>query len=278
MGILNVTPDSFSDGSLFFDREEAVKHGLQLVEEGADIIDIGGESSRPGADPIAADEELRRVIPVVSELREKSDALLSIDTTKAEVAHKALEAGADIINDISSFRFDAEMLPLACEKKVPAIIMHMLGMPKSMQNNPTYENLWEEIKAFFRERFTALLEAGMASEKIILDPGIGFGKRFEDNLCLIRDLKVMEVFDRPILVGLSRKAFIGRILNATPQNRIEGSLAAAVLSISNGAHILRVHDVASTRKAMRVAEAILNDTEYQDNCHLGTEKKQPYVC
>jgi dihydropteroate synthase len=278
MGILNVTPDSFSDGNLFYSRESAIAQGLRLSAEGADIIDIGGESSRPGSDPIPAGEELRRVIPIVSELREKTETLLSIDTTKAEVAQKALEAGADIINDISAFRSDPEMLPLACEKNVPAIFMHMRGVPKSMQDNPVYDNFWEEIKAFFSERIATALDSGMEREKIILDPGIGFGKNFENNLSLIRDLKLLDIFDRPILAGLSRKSFIGRILNDPPQDRIEGSLAGAVLSVNNGAHILRVHDVAATRKAVLVTEAILNGNGYQDSMNYGQEKKQPHVC
>lgn len=278
MGILNVTPDSFSDGDLFYSREAAVAQGLRLSAEGADIIDIGGESSRPGSDPIPAGEEIRRVIPVVSELREKTETLLSVDTTKAEVARRALEAGADIINDISAFRFDPEMLPLACEKNVPSIFMHMRGVPKSMQDNPVYDNFWEEIKAFFSERIAAALDSGMEREKIILDPGIGFGKTFENNLSLIRDLKLLDIFDRPILAGLSRKSFIGRILDAPPQDRMEGSLAGAVLSVNNGAHILRVHDVAATRKAVLVTEAILNGNGHQDSMNSGQEKKQPYVC
>lgn len=278
MGVLNVTPDSFSDGNLFYGREAAVEHGIRLAAEGADIIDIGGESSRPGSDPISAQEELMRVVPVVSELKEKTDSLLSIDTTKAEVARRALEAGADIINDISAFRFDPEMLPLACEKKVPSILMHMLGTPKSMQDNPSYKNLWKEINAFFSGRITAALESGLEREKIILDPGVGFGKNLEDNLSLIRDLKNLEIFGRPILIGLSRKSFIGKILAAPPQDRLEGSLAGAVLSVCNGAHILRVHDVAATRKAVFVAEAILNGKRSQKTSNTEMEKKQPYVC
>jgi dihydropteroate synthase len=278
MGILNVTPDSFSDGNLFSYREDAVRHGLKLSNEGADIIDVGGESSRPGSDPVPLEEELRRVIPVISELREKTDTLLSIDTTKAEVARRAIESGVDIINDISAFRFDPEMLPLAAGSKVPAVLMHMKGKPKSMQNNPTYKNLWEEILGFFSERLSAAIDAGMEREKIILDPGIGFGKNFKDNLSLIRNLSRLNIFDRPLLVGLSRKSFIGKILDSPPQERLEGSLASAVLSIINGAHILRVHDVASTRKAVRVAETILNGEEHKDFIRSGLEKKQPYVC
>jgi len=278
MGILNVTPDSFSDGNLYIGRKAAVEHGLRLAEEGADIIDIGGESSRPGSDPIPAGEELERVIPVISEIRSKTDKLLSIDTTKAEVASSALAAGADIINDISARRFDPEMLPLASEKRAPVIMMHMLGTPKSMQNNPVYENLWKEIRDFFSERLTTAIGAGLAREKIILDPGIGFGKNFEDNLDLIRNLSLLDIFDRPILAGLSRKTFLGRILKTAPNDRLEGSLAGAIMSINNGAHILRVHDVASTRKAVLVAEAIMNEDENRDFPNPKEVKKQPYVC
>lgn len=265
MGILNVTPDSFSDGNLYFDRDRAISHGLRLISEGADIIDIGGESSRPGSDPIPARDELIRILPVVSELREKSDVLLSIDTTKAEVAEKALHAGADIINDISSLRFDLEMLPLVAEKQVPVILMHMKGIPKTMQDNPVYEDLLGEVKSFLEGQMKTAIASGVSQNKIILDPGIGFGKRFEDNLSLIRNLDFMEELGRPVVVGLSRKSFIGTILNEPPQGRLEGSLSAAVLSVSKGAHILRTHDVAATKKAVRVAESILNGkSHYKD--------------
>ena len=259
MGILNVTPDSFSDGNLYFDRDKAVKHGLDLVREGADILDIGAESSRPGSDPIPVHEELDRILPVISKLREDTDTLLSVDTTKAEVARRALDAGADIINDISSLRFDPDMLPLASERGTPVILMHLKGNPKTMQDNPSYEDLLEEIKTFFQERIDTAVSSGIKREKIILDPGIGFGKKFEDNLNLIRNLHYFNNLERPILVGHSRKSFIGKIVDLPPQDRLEGSLSAAVLSVSQGAHLLRVHDVAATKKAILVADAILYD-------------------
>jgi dihydropteroate synthase len=277
MGVLNVTPDSFSDGNLYFDRDKAVKHGLDLVKEGADILDVGGESSRPGSDPIPVEEELHRILPVISELRENSDIILSVDTTKAEVAHRALDAGANIINDISSLQFDAEMLPLAAEREAPVILMHMKGNPKTMQENPFYENLLADVNSFFQERIDMAVSSGIKREKIILDPGIGFGKKFSDNLNLIRNLRIFEELGRPLLVGLSRKSFIGKIVGQPTQDRLEGSLSAAVLSVSHGAHLIRVHDVAATKKAILVADAILNEKEWNNTSISETGKNQRYV-
>ena len=278
MGILNVTPDSFSDGNLFLEREKAVQHGLRLCSEGADIVDIGGESTRPGSEPIPADEELNRILPVISELKEKTDTLISVDTSKAEVAEKALEAGADLINDISSLRFDPEMLPLVAERQVPVILMHMLGSPKTMQDNPSYGDLLWEVKSFLQERIETAVRSGVKREKIILDPGIGFGKRFEDNLNLIKNLDFLLDLKRPVLIGISRKSFIGTILDSPPQDRLEGSLSAAVLSIAKGAHILRSHDVAATKRAARVADFILNGNGLAESRPEHQEKKQPHVC
>jgi len=277
MGILNVTPDSFSDGNLYFDRDKAVKHGLDLVKKGADILDVGGESSRPGSDPIPVEEELRRILPVISELRENSDILLSVDTTKAEVARRALDAGADIINDISSLQFDADMLPLAAEREAPVILMHMKGDPKTMQENPFYENLLAEVKSFFQERIDMAVSSGIKREKILIDPGIGFGKNFSDNLSLIRNLRYFKDLGRPLLVGLSRKSFIGKIVDQPPQDRLEGSLSAVVLSVSHGAHLVRVHDVAATKKAILVADAILNEKELDKTSISEIGKNQHYV-
>lgn len=275
MGVLNVTPDSFSDGGLYFNKEKAVEHGLELVAEGADIVDVGGESTRPGSDQIPAMEELRRLIPVISALREKTDVLISVDTTKSEVAEAALEAGADIINDISSFRNDPKMASLAAQKDVPVIIMHMKGTPKTMQLNPSYTNLLAEVMSFLKEKIDAAVASGIKKEKIIIDPGIGFGKRYEDNLTLINNLFFLKELERPILIGPSRKSFIGKILHVLPQERIEGTIASSILSIVRGAHILRVHDVAPVKKAILVAEAILN----KNLCpHLSREKKESYVC
>ena len=277
MGILNVTPDSFSDGNLYFDREKAVKHGLDLVKEGADILDVGGESSRPGSDRVPVEEELRRILPVISELRENTDTILSVDTTKADVARRALDAGADMINDISSFQFDPDMLPLAAERETPVILMHMKGNPKTMQDNPSYENLLAEVNSFFQERIDMAVSSGIKREKIIIDPGIGFGKKFRDNLSLIRNLRYFEELERPLIVGLSRKSVIGKIVGQPSQDRLEGSLSAAVLSVSQGAHMLRVHDVAATKKAILVADAILNETELDETATCEIGKNQRYV-
>ncbi|NQT79376.1 MAG: dihydropteroate synthase [Candidatus Aminicenantes bacterium] len=278
MGVINVTPDSFSDGGLYLDREKAVERGLELAEEGSDIIDIGGESTRPGSEPIPLDEELRRVIPVISELRKRIDTLISIDTTKSKVANAALDAGADIINDISSFQSDPNMFPLAAQKGAPIILMHIKGIPKTMQANPYYENVLVEVKSFLEERFTTAIASGIKKEKIIIDPGIGFGKRLQDNLALINNLQILEDLDRPILIGVSRKSFIGKILNTSPQERLEGTIASAVLSIVHGANILRVHDVASVKRAVLVAEAILNEDQSVGSPEESKEKKRTYVC
>lgn len=278
MGVINVTPDSFSDGGLYFEKDKAVERGLELAEEGSDIIDIGGESTRPGSEPIPQEEELRRVIPVISALRKRTNTLISIDTTKSEVALAALDAGADIINDISSFRSDPNMLPVAAQKDAPVILMHMKGTPKTMQVNPFYENVLHEVKSFLKERLNSALAYGIKKEKIIIDPGIGFGKRFKDNLTLINNLHFLKDLDRPILVGVSRKSFIGKILGLSPQERMEGTIASAVLSIVHGAHILRVHDVASIKKSVLVAETILNEDQLPGSLGNSREKKSSYVC
>ena len=259
MGILNVTPDSFSDGGLFYEPEQAVVQGLKLIEQGADILDIGGESSRPGSDPVSVEEEKDRVLPVLEKIRRLSpDALISVDTTKAEVARAALDAGADIINDISAGRFDTELLTLAAERGAPIILMHMLGTPKTMQDDPHYENLLEDIKAFFEERIATAVALGVKRDNIILDPGIGFGKRHGDNLSLLKNLKFLDDLQQPVLVGVSRKSFLGRILHAPPDERLEGTIASALISVLHGAHILRVHEVASVLKAIKVTEAIMH--------------------
>lgn len=259
IGVVNVTPDSFYDGSLYQEPEKAIDHGLGLLAEGADIIDIGGESSRPGSDPVAAEEELHRVIPVISGLRKTTKALISVDTTKFEVAQAALDHGADIINDISSFSLDPRLLSLAAQYHAGFILMHMQGNPKTMQIHPFYEDVLKEIRLFLAEKIEIGLAYGLKKENIIIDPGIGFGKRTEDNLRLLNRLDFFEELDRPILVGISRKSFIGKILNAPPQERLEGSIAAAVVSILRGASLLRVHDVKAVKRAALVAEAIIND-------------------
>lgn len=278
MGIINVTPDSFSDGGLYFNKEKAVDRGLELAEEGADIIDIGGESTRPGSDFISTEEELMRTVPVISALRKKTDVLISVDTTKSEVAEAALDKGADIINDISSFRFDPKMLSLAAQKDIPVILMHMKGTPKNMQLNPFYEDLLAEIRGFLEERIATAQAYGIKKEKIIIDPGIGFGKSLKDNLVLIKSLKFLEPIDRPILIGISRKSFIGKILSLPPQERTEGTIASAVLSIINGAHILRVHDVEAVKRAVLVIEAIIDESMHPFSFSDNEEKKSSYVC
>jgi dihydropteroate synthase len=274
MGVLNVTPDSFSDGGLFLDPEKAAQRGFELASEGADIIDIGGESTRPGSEPISAQEELNRVIPVISALKEKTDALISIDTTKSEVAAYALEAGADIINDVSAFRFDRRMASLAAEKDAPVVLMHMKGTPQTMQISPHYEDVLGEIKSFLREKIDEAQAHGIKKGKIIIDPGIGFGKRFEDNLTLINHLDFFADLDAPLLVGISRKSYIGKILAASPQDRLEGTIGSAIVSIIRGAHILRVHDVKAVKRAVLVAEAILNE-KHSTNSSL--ERQNNYV-
>lgn len=258
MGVVNITPDSFYDGGLYFDKEKAVQRGLELAAVGADIIDIGGESSRPGSKPISKEEEMRRVLPVISALKKQTRALISVDTTKSEVAEAALAEGADILNDISAGRFDSKMIPLAAQREVPLVLMHMKGTPQTMQINPYYQNLHQEVKEFLKERIKSAESFGLTREKIIIDPGIGFGKRFEDNLSLINNLSFLEELGCPLLVGVSRKSFIGRILNLPPSERLEGTIAASILSLINGAHILRVHDVGPVKRAVMVTEAILN--------------------
>ena len=277
MGVLNITPDSFSDGGLYFNQEKAIARALELAEEGADIIDVGGESSRPGSDPIPENEELRRVIPVISELKKKTRTLISIDTTKAGVAEAALGAGADIVNDISGLQFDSRMASLIAQKDIPAVLMHMKGSPKDMQDNPHYNDVVGEVKAFLRDRIRAAQSCGIKKEKIIIDPGIGFGKRFEDNLALINRLQELADLNQPLLIGVSRKSFIGRILNLPPQERVEGTIASAILSILHGAHILRVHDLKAVKRAILVTEAIADDGSTSPSGE-SLEEKINYVC
>jgi dihydropteroate synthase len=274
IGVVNVTPDSFSDGGLYLEPEKAVDHGLSLLAEGADIIDIGGESSRPGSDPVSAEEEIRRVIPVIAGLRKASQALISVDTMKFEVAEAALDQGADIINDISSVSLDTRLLSLAGRNDAGFILMHMQGNPKTMQVHPFYTDVLKEIRSFLAEKIEIALAYGLKKENIIIDPGIGFGKRLEDNLVLINKLDFFEALERPILVGVSRKSFIGKVLNAPPQDRLEGSIAAAVVSILRGASLLRVHDVKAVKRAALVAEAILNDDPEKP---FGEENNNRYV-
>jgi dihydropteroate synthase len=257
MGILNVTPDSFSDGGSFMKADAAVEHAISMIEEGADIIDIGGESTRPGSDTIPVSEELERVIPVIEKLSDMSGVPISIDTYKADVAQKAIDAGASIVNDISGLRFDPEMPGVVSGNEVPVVLMHIKGTPKNMQANPIYGNLIEEIIEYLEESMTIAEKEGINEDKIIVDPGIGFGKTFEDNLEIINRLSEFKRLGKPILIGTSRKAFIGKILGDAPVgDRIEGTAAAVAISIMHGANIVRVHDVAEMKRVARVSDAI----------------------
>jgi len=258
VGVVNVTPDSFFDGGLYFEPARAIERALALAAEGADIIDIGGESSRPGSSPISAKEEKSRILPVVEVLKQKNGILVSVDTTKAEVAEAALAAGADIINDISAGRFDPRMLPLAAESGAALILMHMKGTPRTMQVAPHYDDLLGEVKAFLRERLEAAESCGVPRENLLLDPGIGFGKKLEHNLALLNNLGALADLERPLVVGISRKSFIGKILKLEAPERLEGTIAAAVVSLLRGASLLRVHDLQAVKRAIAVAEAILS--------------------
>jgi dihydropteroate synthase len=257
MGALNATPDSFSDGGKFYMWDAAVARAREIISEGADILDIGGESSRPGSDPVTEEEESERVIPVIKSVRQFSDIPISVDTTKASIAAKALAAGADIINDISAARFDKEMIPTVVRYGAPIILMHMLGRPKTMQVNPHYDNCVEEIKRFLKERVKYCESRGISGEKIIVDPGIGFGKRLKDNLAIINHIGEFKKLGCPVLLGLSRKSFIGMLGGSQePDKRLGGSIAAAIMAIRNGADIIRAHDVAATIEAIKVLMAI----------------------
>jgi dihydropteroate synthase len=257
MGIVNVTPDSFSDGGAFLDPEAAVAHGLRLAAEGADLLDVGGESTRPGAQPVPEEEELRRVVPVVRELAARAGVPVSIDTTKAAVAEAALGAGATMVNDISALRFDPRLGEVAARAGAALVIMHMQGAPNTMQQAPHYDDLLGEVVAELAAGVARAAAAGVGQERILVDPGIGFGKALEHNLELLDRLDALTVLGRPILVGPSRKAFIGRILDLPASDRIEGTIAACCLAASRGAHLVRVHDVGAVRRALRVCDAIL---------------------
>lgn len=263
MGILNVTPDSFSDGGRHSTERTALKHALGMVEEGADIIDIGGESTRPGASELSVEEELRRVIPVLKLLRSESDIPVSIDTRHAAVARMALDTGADMINDVSALRHDPNMAGVIRQADVPVVLMHMKGNPGNMQHSPVYNNVVKEVKHFFMERITYARAHGLS--RFILDPGIGFGKTVSHNLTLLRELRFFSDLEAPILVGLSRKSFIGALSGAGVNERLPGSIAGNVIAFLNGAGILRVHDIAATRQALNVAVAIVAGKEGGDD-------------
>ena len=254
VGILNITPDSFSDGGLFFDKEKAIAHAKEMIQEGADIIDIGGESTKPGSDPVSEEEELKRVKPIIERLRKETAVPVSIDTYKPRVAEECLKLGVRIVNDVTGLR-NEEMIKVVARYKAPVVIMHMKGEPKSMQENPTYTDVVQEIKEFFEERIQAAREAGI--QDIILDPGIGFGKTVEHNLQILKRLGEFKELGYPILVGTSRKSFIGKLNDGVPvEQRLEGSLASMVIAIMSGATMVRVHDVKPAKRAIQIADAI----------------------
>jgi len=257
MGILNVTPDSFSDGGLFNHPESAIAQAHYLVKAGADILDVGGESTRPGAAEISLEEELNRVVPAIEAIRRELSVPISVDTTKAAIARASVLAGADIVNDISGATFDSQMLPTVAELGVPIVLMHMRGTPQTMQKMTDYEDLIGEIYQFLQKRVEAAIASGIDKSRIILDPGIGFAKTYDQNLEILRRLSEFSSLDCPILVGVSRKSFIGRIVNQTaPQGRIWGTAGACAGAIASGADILRVHDVQEMRDVCLVADAI----------------------
>jgi len=256
MGVVNVTPDSFSDGGLYLDPEAAVAHGRELAAAGAEILDVGGESTRPGAEPVGAGEELRRIVPVVEGLRGLG-CEISVDTSKAPVAAAGLEAGAGIVNDVTALRGDREMAALCAERGATVVLMHMLGEPRTMQADPRYTDVVAEVKDFLTERLEASVAAGIPEEDVWLDPGIGFGKTPAHNMELLRRLGELRELGRPLVVGTSRKSFIGRVDGSGPGERLGGTIASSVLAAAEGAEVLRVHDVAEVRQALAVTAAVL---------------------
>jgi len=258
MGIVNVTPDSFSDGGKFYSHQAAIDHALELIAQGAEILDIGGESTRPGAELVSEAEELRRVIPVIEKLAADTRVPLSIDTMKPAVARTALAAGASIVNDVAAARNDRDMWQAVSEYQAGYIVMHAQGSPADMQQNPAYHDVAREVGEFFSERLIALLnESAIASEQVVLDPGIGFGKNLDHNLQLLASLRSFTKWRRPLLLGVSRKSFIEKLTGAKLNERLPASLACATLAVKSGANIIRAHDVAETVQAVRMAEAIL---------------------
>ena len=256
MGILNVTPDSFSDGGLFLDKEKAISQGLRMAEEGADIIDVGGESTRPGSKPLELGEELRRVIPVIESLAKGIDVPISIDTYKSAVAERAIEAGAQIINDISGLHFDPNLANVSAKEDTPLILMHIRGTPETMQKNVYYDSLFSEILRYLRDSIQMAESAGVDPQQILIDPGIGFGKTVDHNLMIIKNLHEFRVLGKPILLGTSRKTFIGKILKEDARGRLEGTISSIAIGVVNGAHIIRSHDVLESKKAIRIADAV----------------------
>lgn len=259
MGVLNVTPDSFSDGGEFFGTDAAVEQGIQMAREGANIIDVGGESTRPGAEPVSADEELKRVIPVIEQLRGKIEIPMSIDTSKAEVASASLDAGASIINDVTAGRGDEEMLPLAATRKAALVLMHMQGEPRTMQKNPQYGDVVREVADFFRQQYSRALECGVDPMRLAFDPGIGFGKTLEHNLSLLKNLDQVRVEGWPLAVGVSRKSFLEKLVGSSEMaDRVGPTIALTSILRARGADIIRVHDVKENVDALRITEAMLS--------------------
>ena len=256
MGVVNTTPDSFSDGGHFLDTDMATEHGLRLADEGAEIIDIGGESTRPGSEPVSATEELRRVVPVIERLAKRCGAVISIDTQKPTVARAALDAGASIVNDIAANRESPEMWQIVAEAKAGYICMHMQGTPQTMQAEPHYDDVLREVGDFFSERLAKLAEQGVSGEQVALDPGIGFGKELKHNIKLLSGIHELIMSGRPLLIGASRKSFIGKLLGTPSNERLPASLACAACAAAKGAHVVRVHDVAETVQAVRMTEAL----------------------
>jgi dihydropteroate synthase len=254
MGVVNVTPDSFSDGGLFLDADAAVAQGRRLAEEGADILDVGGESTRPGAEPVGAQEELRRVVPVVERLAGLGPQL-SVDTSKLEVARAAVDAGATLVNDVTAFRHDPGLAGLVAERELDCCLMHMLGEPRTMQADPRYDDVVGDVKAFLEERLAFAVGEGVAEERVMLDPGIGFGKTVEHNLELLRRLDELVALGRPVVIGTSRKSFLGRLTDRDVDERLPGTIATNVIALERGATVFRVHDVAPVRDALTVAAA-----------------------
>ncbi len=255
MGVVNVTPDSFSDGGRFLDAHSAIAHGRRLAQEGADVLDVGGESTRPGAEPVSEREELARVAPVLDGLAASTGAALSIDTSKLGVARAAIETGATLVNDVTAFRAEPELAALVAERGVRCCLMHMLGEPRTMQKSPRYGDVVSEVKAFLEERMAFAVAEGVAEERILLDPGIGFGKTLEHNLELLRRLDELVAIGRPVVVGTSRKSFLGAITGREVGERLPGTIAANVLALERGATVFRVHEVAPLRDALQVALA-----------------------
>jgi dihydropteroate synthase len=256
MGVVNVTPDSFSDGGLFLDTEDAVRQALALAAEGADILDVGGESTRPGSEPVPADEERRRVVPVIERVVAAGARVqVSVDTCKLDVARAALDAGAGYVNDVTAFRADPRLAGLVAERGVDCCLMHMLGEPRTMQDNPRYDDVVSEVKAFLEERLAFAVAEGVPEERVMLDPGIGFGKTLEHNLELLRRLDEIAALGRPVVVGTSRKSFLGKITGREVGERLPGTIATNVLALERGASVFRVHEVAPVRDALAVAAA-----------------------